>query len=495
MSTDVSAPQPFSGWSANPLAWRGRWMGLDKNPAIVAFAQTWPGILLMHAALLGCLAAMPILRLNHVALVAVSLALCMQFPTRRLAILGLTGTAYFLLRPFKTGPLYDQFEASLGVGHSAILSNLALVGFGLAFVAFAYAMIINMRTKRIAFVANQPFAFMVFIMTLLTALTLALPTDGWAFAAAWIALAYLASTCFFLGYILMDVRTKNPAPLGTQIGFLRPFWAGFAPPIKGPTYILKFEAKDDEALAVSRIKAVKLAVWALTLFLIWEYGFNRGLYGELAFPRLDALINATANGEASSIFLRWAAVGVDFMAVVVFMGAAVHATVATIRMAGFNIPRGMARPLASRSIAEFWGRYLFYFKEMLVDFFFYPAFRRFFKSRPKLRMAFATFCAAFIGNILFDLIHVLPLMASEGFWVIMERYVSYALYAGIMTIGIIWSQLATKPKPEDGWFRYDVLPRVQVIGFFALLQVIDDSFGDAPVADRLAYYGSLVGVM
>lgn len=468
---------------------------MDKNPAMVAFAKTWPGIFLLHAALLGCLAAMPILRMNHVALVAVSLALCMRFPTRRLAIIGLTGTAYFLLRPFKIAPFYDQFEAALSVRHSAILSNLSLVATGLAFIAFSYAMIVNVRTKRFEFAANQPFAFMVLVMTALTALTLALPRDGWAFAAAWIALAYLASTCFFLGYILMDVRTKNPAPLATQIGFLRPFWAGFAPPIKGPTYILKFEAKDDEALAVSRLKAVKLAVWALTLFLIWEYGFNRGLYGELAFPRLDALIIATANGEASSILLRWAAVGVDFMAVVVFMGAAVHATVATIRMAGFNIPRGMVRPLASRSIAEFWGRYLFYFKEMLVDFFFYPAFRRFFKSSPKLRMAFATFCAAFIGNILFDLIHVLPLMATEGFWMIMERYVSYALYAGIMTTGIIWSQLAIKPKPEDGWFRYDVLPRVQVIGFFALLQVIDDSFGDAPVLDRLAYYGSLVGVM
>ncbi|MEO0544487.1 MAG: hypothetical protein AAFY99_11770 [Pseudomonadota bacterium] len=495
MSTDLSASKQLPVWSLNPLHWRQWWMGMDKNPAVLAFAQTWPGIFLLHGTFLICLAAMPILRLNHVALVAVSLALCMQFPARRLAIIAITGSAYFLLRPFKIGQFYEQFEVSLGVSHSAILSNLALVLTGLVFMVFAYAMIVNVRTKHIAVVANQPFAFMLLVMTFLTALTLVLPQEGWAFAATWIALAYLASTCFFLGYILMDVRTKNPAPLATQIGFLRPFWAGFAPPIKGPTYILKFEAKDDEALAVSRLKAVKLAVWALTLFLIWEYGFNRGLYGQMQFPRLDALIIATANGETSSIFLRWAAVGIDFMAVVVFMGAAVHATVATIRMAGFCIPRGMVRPLASRSIAEFWGRYLFYFKEMLVDFFFYPAFRRFFKSSPKLRMAFATFCAAFIGNILFDLIHVLPLMARDGFWAIMDRYVSYTLYAGIMTIGIIWSQLANKPKPEDGWFRYDVLPRVQVIGFFALLQVIDDSFGDAPVADRLAYYGSLVGVM
>jgi len=193
--------------------------------------------------------------------------------------------------------------------------------------------------------------------------------------------------------------------------------------------------------------------------------------------------------------MRWGAVAVEFMAMVIYMGAAIHALVAVVRVAGFCIPRGMVRPLSSRTIAEFWGRYLFYFKELLSDFFFFPAFQRCFKKHPRLRIAFATFMAAFVGNILFDVISDMPAFGIDGFAATIDNFYSYTVYAGGLTLGIIWSQLFQgKARPEDGFLRYQVLPRVIVLGFFALLQIFDDSSGVIPLGDRFAFFASLFGV-
>lgn len=480
----------------NPLAWRRWWLGIDRNDAVVAWAQTLPGQAAIHIALVAALFAMPYLRTSQVALMAVGLALCWAFPQRRLAVLAVTGLTYFLLRPFKIGPQYGYFEQLAAAAvPSGVPAALMLVPTGLVFLVFAFAMIQNQKHKYIAFVSNRPLLFMFMLGALLTAATAWLSHDNPLFAPIWIALAYLASTYFFLGYVLLDERSKTKAPLHMQMGFMRPFWAGFAPPMKGPAFYLKFQAQSDHDLAVSRLKGIKLAVWAAILFMIWDWGFNRLIYGYWGFPRLDDLIVATTSGEAASLGLRWAAVGIDFMRIVVLMGAAVHAIVAVVRVAGFCIPRGMVRPLASRTIAEFWGRYLFYFKEILVDFFFYPAFRRYFKNNPRLRMAFATFAAAFVGNVLFDFIHTMPSLAFEGGDRIWPGFLSYCVYAGLLTLGIIWSQqIQRPPKPEDGYVRYNVLPRIQVIVFFALLQVVDDSSAVVPIGERLTYLIGLFGV-
>lgn len=497
MSTVVSPgdgerrPMPL-----NPFVWRRWWLGIDKDDAVVAWAQTLPGQAVIHIVLLAALLSMPVVRLNHVALIAVSLMLCWIFPQRRLMVLAFTGLTYFLLRPFKMGPHYDYFEQLPVAGAvGGVPTDLMLVPMGLAFLVFAFAMIHNQRHKHFAFISNRPLLFMFMIGVVLSVASVWLPRDHVLFAPVWIALVYLCSTYFFLGYVLLDQRSKTQVPLPMQMGFMRPFWAGFAPPMKGPAYFLKFQPKTDADLAVSRLKGMKLAVWAAILFAIWQWGFDRLVHTHWAFPRLDDLIAATAGGAVASLGLRWAAVGVEFLGLVILMGAAVHAIVAVIRVAGFCIPRGMVRPLASRTIAEFWGRYLFYFKEMLVDFYFYPAFRRYFKNSPRLRMAFATFAAAFVGNIVFDFTHAMPSLAFEGGDRIWQGFISYCVYAGILTAGIIWSQqMQRAPRPEDGYVRYNVLPRAQVIVFFALLQIVDDSSAVVPIGERLTYLVGLFGV-
>lgn len=69
------------------------------------------------------------------------------------------------------------------------------------------------------------------------------------------------------------------------------------------------------------------------------------------------------------------------------------------------------------------------------------------------------------------------------------------IYAGALTAGLIWSQLAQRRiTSKDGWLRHDVVPRVQVILFFALLQVFDNHDGLTPVGDRISFFTSLFGV-
>jgi hypothetical protein len=479
----------------NPLGWRRWWLAIDRNETVLAWAQTFTGQAVLHATLLGTLLLMPILRTSHVALMAVALMLCWALPQRRLLVLSVTGMVYFLLRPFKIGPYYGYLEQIAVPALPMVPAPLIAIPFGLLFLVFAVAMVRNQERKALVFASDRPLLFMFLIGGALAAASIGLPREHVLFAPVWIALAYLTSSFFFLGYVLLDQRSKTRIPVHAQLGFLRPFWAGFAAPMKGPAFILKSEAKTDAALAVSRLKGLKLAIWALILFLIWEWVFNRLIHDYLAFPRLDDLIAASAAGAPAPLALRWGAVAVEFMAMVIYMGAAIHAVVAVVRVAGFCIPRGMARPLSSRTIAEFWGRYLFYFKEMLVDFFFYPTFRRYFKNHPRLRMAFATFAAAFVGNVLFDFIHVIPSVAFEGGERILQGFASYCVYAGILTAGIIWSQLMqSAPRPEQGFLRYSVLPRAQVIVFFALLQVIDDSSANVLIGDRLTYLTGLFGV-
>lgn len=479
----------------NPMEWRRWWLTIDRNEAAIAWAQTLPGQAALHVGLLAALSFIPILRTSHLALMAIAMLLCCVLPQRRLLVLTATGLVYFLLRPFKMGPHYEYFEQIAVPLLPMLPAALISVPFGLMFLGLVAAMLRNQDLKILVFAANRPLVFMFLIGCCLAAATLVLPHEHALFAPAWIGLAFLTSSFFFVGYVLLDHRSKTRLPLHAQLGFVRPFWAGFAAPMKGPAFIFKAEAKSDADLAVSRLKGIKLAVWALILFLTWEWGFNRLIHDVWAFPRLDDLIVASASGDPASLGVRWGAVAVDFMAMVIYMGAAIHAVVAVVRVSGFCIPRGMVSPLGSRTIAEFWGRYLFYFKEMLVDFFFYPTFRRYFKSHPRLRMAFATFAAAFVGNVLFDFMHAMPSVAFEGSERFLQGLASYCVYAGVLTAGIIWSQLAqSAPKPADDFMRYNVLPRAQVILFFALLQVIDDSSANVLIGDRVSYLTGLFGV-
>tara|TARA_R110002020_G_scaffold36134_18_gene108674 strand:- start:649 stop:2145 length:1497 start_codon:yes stop_codon:yes gene_type:complete len=495
-SLDLPArdPRPLAGF--NPLRLRELWLGMDSNGRVLQWVQSRTGIAVLHAAFLLFMALLPVVRTKHLAIIAVALVLSALLPGRRALVLAGVGGLYFLLRPFKSEVHYQYFGEiwrEAGVLTGSAQAGMVLCGAG--FVAVVLLLIENQRRRHLTVLAERPVVSLLVAGVALTAVTLMVPRGDALFTLAWLAVAYVSATFFFIGYILMGVRQKPALANTTLLGYVRPVWAESIVPIKGPGYLSKFEAHDAEAIAMTRLKGLKLVVWAVILFWGGDLVFGEIVHARLGLPTFEPLIVSVAAGEVHSVALNWLVVAVHFLEKVLKVGASVHAFVAVVRMAGFAIPRGMVRPLASRTISEYWGRYLFYFKELLSDFFFFPTFQRCFKKHPRLRIAFATFMAAFVGNILFDVISKAPDFGFEGWAATIENFQSYTVYAGALTLGIIWSQLyQAQPRPEDGVFRYHVAPRVVVLGFFAVLQIFDDSSGVVPFSDRFTFFVSLFGV-
>ncbi len=66
-------------------------------------------------------------------------------------------------------------------------------------------------------------------------------------------------------------------------------------------------------------------------------------------------------------------------------------------------------------MVEFWNRYYYYFKEIMVEFFFYPTFIGWFRKWPRLRLFAAVYMAAFVGNMYYHLIGKEEKLAARGF--------------------------------------------------------------------------------
>ena len=164
-------------------------------------------------------------------------------------------------------------------------------------------------------------------------------------------------------------------------------------------------------------------------------------------------------------------------------------------MAGFGALRNTYRPLTARTIAEFWNRYYFYFKELLVDFFFYPTFFRLFKGRTQLRLAAATFAAAGLGNMFFHFIRDIGYVPRLGLWRALLGFHVYAFYCLVLSTGIIISQLRTARRRAQTPSRWSPFKsQFGVLLFFCLLQVFDDTGRTHPITVHLAFFLHLFGI-
>lgn len=482
--------------AGGPLAWRRAWLGMDRNPAALAFAATPAGAVMLHAAFLLALASSNQISATSITLISLTLFACALWPARRLAAVAVSGIVYLLLRPFR----YEQQRAFVertqeAAPELAELSHLAVQApVVLGFIAICGLALRLHRRFRTTFFGRRPVVGQFAALGFLLALGLLLEPDTVGHALLWTFIAIYSGAFFFLAYAFADQRGKDETPTLQRLGFLRPFWGGPSIPFKGLTYLRTFEAKTPEALAATRLKALKLIVWAV-LLVAANAILSRLFYEVADWPTLNVAVTLTAEGRPLPALAGWDVVFKNFVFTMLTVGAFWHAMVAVIRMAGFCIPRNMARPLTARTLAEFWNRYLFYFKEVLVDFFFFPAFTRWFKNHPRLRIACATFCAACIGNVLFSLVAQAHLVAEHGVVGTLLRFESYIFYAVVLAVALVISQLRKrKPRPEDGFLRYSVIPRIGLIGFFALIQIFADETGHLGLSQRLDFAVSLIGL-
>jgi hypothetical protein len=207
-------------------------------------------------------------------------------------------------------------------------------------------------------------------------------------------------------------------------------------------------------------------------------------------------MRAHTDAQPFPIAVSWISLAVETARAA--LGAAIwgHSIIGLARLAGFRLPRNMRAPLQSRSLADFWNRYYFYFKEMLVEFFYVPTFLKVFRPYPRLRIFFATFMAAGVGNAVYHFVRDLHLVDAQGPSGSLESFTSYMFYCVVLATGIGLSQLraARGVKPSE-----TLLGRVgsfaMVWSFVVCLQVFGNETRVYSLGERLSFMASLFGAL
>jgi hypothetical protein len=482
---------------ADPRAWR--LLPIETYPTAVAFVQTISGKLTLFAVFAVFMKLHAIegwIGGRGIWLILTAVAGLVSIAGRYRYYVLLLGAGVLLAR----NPNWFGFEAVETVLRQEYLYGIVNLGWLraatlIACVPLAIVLIDLARRFRNHTLGRAP----VFVQHIVYACLLGLGVSGalkdYAQVAAWSLLAVFSAYFWYLAYALIDQRRREPAPMVLHLATFNPFaWPTLVPMGKGAANWRSLEATTPEELAVTQLKALKLLVWALLLSGVHSV-FRWSVYDQLRVPELKVAFDYFLQGSYAPTPYSLVSVVASLPERLLAMAVMGHIIIATARLAGFRLLRNTYRPLSSRTIAEFWNRYVYYFKEILVHVYFYPTFLRCFKRHPRLRVAFATFMAAGVGNFVFHFMMQTPSIAKYGLVEALMRVQTYAFYCLLLSAGIIASQLrARRPAPDAGWFRYQFLPSLSVLAFFCLLSFFDGPQRHVSLAQHFEFLARSFGL-
>jgi len=300
------------------------------------------------------------------------------------------------------------------------------------------------------------------------------------------------------GYLLMSGRRGKAqnTSFGAHWIYLWPIWGGTNTPIgKGWDYLSQCEAKTAEAYARSVLSAGRLLM--LSVFLELARLCLRAATDYCGIPRIKDIV--TGKTEAS-LAMTWLCLYLELIWDAASLAARGHRWVAALRLFGFNVFRNTYKPLLAETIVDFWNRYYYYFKELLVEFFFYPTYLRFFRAWPKLRMFAAVFAAAFVGNMYYHFLQMRNPAAVGDLAEVAEGRSPRMIYCFILAVGIYLSMLRQQRRRGKvlhlgpAMERFARLRRIAgVWTFYALLNFWNLKTG-FPVLERVKVFLSFFGV-
>lgn len=479
------------------LAWR--LPAIETWPAVVAFVQTWPGRLLLFAAFAGLMKLIApgmwiegrgMWLLITIAAAVVSVA----GRYRHLALLVCTGA--LLAR----APDWIDFSAvELAIRQQYLRGSIhpwtLRTGTLLACVPLAALSMVLARNYRNHPLGCRPVFAQHVVYLCLLVLAASHLLKGMPLVLLWSVVAVFSAYFWYLAYALIDQRHRQPQPMLFHFASFSPFYSSTVVPVgKGAAGWRSVEAGSAEELAVTQLKALKLLAWALILkqFVLWV--FRWGIYQRLGVSPLRLAFEQFLQGGDLPASAGLLSIFANFPERLLIAAIGGHVIVATARLAGFRLLRNTWRPLSSRSIAEFWNRYIYYFKEVLVHVYFYPTYLRWFKRHPRLRVAFATFMAAGVGNFIF---HFMENSAIVRFGLLeaLVRAQTYAFYCAVLATGIILSQLRThKAEAGAGWWRRQFLPSLGVAAFFCFLSIFDGPQGHVTLVQHFSFLWQVLGM-
>lgn len=329
-------------------------------------------------------------------------------------------------------------------------------------------------------------------------------------------LGILGLAAFFawrLSYLVMAASRDKlaNARFSDHLFYLAPAWGGTTTPYgKGLDFLSRHEAGTALAMARSQLAGIKL----LLLAVAWTYArelLDLAFFGRaaqhlggwptafldgwtLGLPRLQALIR----GDAQTAWhLAWASTYLELIRATLNLAISGHLIIGSLRLLGFNVFRNTYKPLLSTSVLEFWNRYYYYFKELLVDFFFYPTYLRLRTLSPAARMLAAVFAAAFVGNMYYHVMtspgHLLR-FDLEGLW---AHWSPRLVYCSLLALGI-WVSMLRQQKLRaagDRPGRWTQLRRIAYVWtFYAIIQIWNVTHGRAGLGECTAFFLSLFGL-
>jgi hypothetical protein len=211
-------------------------------------------------------------------------------------------------------------------------------------------------------------------------------------------------------------------------------------------------------------------VWVLRLI---SLNMQRFAVGFLLIPTLDDALVQHMSGNPLPWYICWGSIVYTFFKGMVDVAIFGDVCVAGARIAGYPILRNSYRPLSAKTFADFWNRYYYYFKELLVEVFFFPTFLRYFKGNMRLRLFVATFMAAGVGNWTFHMMKEAKSIPQMGLLTTLAASQNYVFYCIVLSIGIGLSQTkrSSTASHRHGWLRVEALPSLRVIVVYCLLEV------------------------
>lgn len=310
-----------------------------------------------------------------------------------------------------------------------------------------------------------------------------------------------------VGYMMFAAQRGRLAGTGLKdhLFYIFPIWGGSDTPYgKGYDYLAANEARDETALAKSQLAGIKLFILAGACGFTKDvlkgtaYGENNYIHralGGVSFgvPRLGDML---ADPAAYPPWLCWIGLYFGLIWAVLSLAASGHLIIGWLRFSGFYVFRNTYKPLLADSVVEFWNRYYYYFKELLVNFFFFPTFTRTFKAYPRLRMFAAVFAAAFVGNMYYHWMRFnAPLAAGDfpAMWAVLQ---SRLFYCVLLALGIYVSMQRQQLRAQEKAARR--LPRriLAIFGVWTFFSVIHIWAEEDPAdfATRSGFFLRLIGL-
>jgi hypothetical protein len=458
-----------------PAAQRSRWADfrliprIETWPAVVSFAQTGAGkIALLAAFALGLRFFVPDFASTFS--FALPFGIITFLPEYRRFVLAVT-PALMAIRDTWQDPL-------------VVTATLSVIALGMAL----YFSVMHWPKSLFA---RRPIVFLLSGFSLLIVFACYAPLHSRASAILWEFVAAVAGCVWFIAYAVTDRSSvpRRDAPL--ELAALHPLWGSTNVPFpKGAAYLRRIEAKDPEQLAVVQLKGIKLLAWAILLSLVQHLWF-RFFHGWLGIPFPDQALAMSVHGTPVAWHLRWAAQILAYFELILSFSIFGHRFIACARMAGFNALRNTCRPLSATTLIEFFNRFYYYFKELLVDFFYFPAFLRYFKKHRRLRTVFATCAATLFGNAFYHITRDWHFFRERGLWGGVASYQVEFVYCILLTIGLSISQLRKRGPRPAGFLRERLLPMCGVGVFYVVISVFETDTRTFTLAQTVRYFASL----